>query len=142
MSLGLYNARKSRVPSRPYHFTHNVLLFVSRWCACLYSPIVLRQSPTPRSVDDDKYWFVPLRRWLSSSSDACNSMVSRPCFQSQSVSATRGMIIERCERAFSFGSCCSCHDPTFGCFPLEWTSRFAFSHSRNHDLTPCLLRRW
>lgn len=48
----------------------------SRWFVCQYSPIVLRLSPTPKSVDDDKLWFDLPRRLSSSSSDACNSMVS------------------------------------------------------------------
>ena len=86
-----------------------ILLFLRgfiRWFACQYSPIVLRQSPTPKSVDDDKLWSdLPVRSW-SSSSDACNSMVSlsrlvpvfvrkeindrRDCIETKSTDATRG----------------------------------------------------
>ena len=52
------------------------LISSSRWCACQYSPIVLKPFPTLRSVDEDKFWFVLHPRSLSSSFDACNSMVS------------------------------------------------------------------
>ena len=57
-----------------YSFLFFYVFFI-RWFACQYSPIVLRQSPTPKSVDDDKLWSdLPVRSW-SSSSDACNSTV-------------------------------------------------------------------
>lgn len=48
----------------------------SRWCACQYSPIVLKQSPTLKSGVEDKSLSVRPQRSLSSFFDACNSMVS------------------------------------------------------------------
>ena len=65
--------------SRLFSFSRFFLFSMIRWFECQYSPIVLRQSPTPKSVDDDKLWSDLPRRLSSSSSDACNSTVSSLC---------------------------------------------------------------
>ena len=59
--------------------------YSSRWFVCQYSPIVLRLSPTPKSVDDDKLWSDLPRRLSSSSSDACNSTVSSLVLSLESI---------------------------------------------------------
>jgi len=64
-----------------FHFHHNSTLSLSnldnyRWCACLFSLIVLRQSPTPKSVVSVKYLSDLRVRLLSSFCSACSRMVS------------------------------------------------------------------
>jgi len=49
---------------------------VARWFECQYSPIVLKQSLTLKSVDADKLWSDRHQRSLSSSFGACKNMVS------------------------------------------------------------------